>query len=94
MKSHIKRVVAISFLCLAFTAITNANIGIISQFASQNNNSWIGPLSIALIFLGSGVGSLYNRYIHKYRFKAVIFVGALGWDIFIAFSVLFLYIGF
>jgi MFS family permease len=83
-----------SMLCLFFTAITNANIGIISQFASQNDNDWIGPLSISLIFLGSGLGVLYSKYIHKYPFSKVIFVGTLGWNIFISFSVMFLFIGF
>ena len=91
---HIRRLLVVSLLCLAFTAITNANIGIISQFASQNQNDWIGPLSIALLFLGSGAGALYNRYIGSYPFNRVIFAGALGWDVFIAFSVIFLYIGF
>lgn len=94
MRLHIKRLLVISLLCLCFTAITNPNIGIISQFASQNNNDWIGPLSIALLFLGSGLGSLYNSYVRRYRFSTVIFAGAVGWDIFIAFSVIFLYVGF
>jgi len=94
MKPHFKALIAISILCLLFTAITNANIGIISQFASQNNNEWIGSVSIALLFLGSGVGALYSKYINKYRYNRVIFAGAVGWDIFIAFSVIFLYIGF
>jgi hypothetical protein len=64
MKSHFKALIAISILCLLFTAITNANIGIISQFASQNDNEWIGSVSIALLFLGSGVGALYSKYIN------------------------------
>jgi hypothetical protein len=94
MKFHFKRLIGLSILCLFFTAVSNANLGIISQFASQNHNDWIGSVSIALLFLGSGVGSLYSKYINKYRYNRVIFAGAVGWDIFIAFSVIFLYIGF
>ncbi len=93
-RSHFRSLLFISLLCLCFTAITNANIGIISQFAAQNHNDWIGPLSIALLFLGSGLGALYNKYIGRLSFKKIMFGGAVGWDIFIAFSVVFLYIGF
>lgn len=94
MHFHLKRLLGISAACLLFTAITNANIGIISQFASQHGNEWIGPTSIALIFLGSGLGALYNNYIGKYAYSRVMFGGAIGWDIFCAFSVMFLFIGF
>lgn len=94
MKRYLRRVVSMSILFMLFAAISNANIGIISQFASQNDNHWIGPLSIALLFLGSGIGAMYNKYINKYPFNKIIFTGAIGWDIFCAFSVMFLFIGF
>lgn len=94
MPSHLSKLLAISLACLLFTAISNANIGIISQFASQHGNEWIGPTSIALIFLGSGIGALYNNYIRKHPYNRVMFAGAIGWDIFCAFSVMFLFIGF
>jgi len=79
---------------MLFTAISNANLGIISQFASQNGNKWVGPLSVAFIFLGSGTGALYHGYIHKWSYKRIIFTGAIGWDFFVSFSVVFLFIGF
>lgn len=94
MKRYFNRLIAISVLNMLFAAISNANIGIISQFASQHDNHWIGPLSIALIFLGSGIGALYNKYLQKYPYNRVIFAGATGWDFFNAFSVMFLFIGF
>lgn len=94
MQRYLKRMVLISIVNMLFVAISNANIGIISQFASQHDNHWIGPLSISLIFLGSGIGALYNSYIDKYPYNRIIFTGAVGWDFFNAFSVMFLFIGF
>lgn len=94
MKNHFKWVVYSSFIVMFFTAINNANLGIMSQLASQNGNIWAGPVSIALIFLGSGVGALYNKYIYKYQFRFIIFVGAIGWIFFNAFSVILLFVGF
>lgn len=57
-----------SLLAMIFAAISNANLGIIGQFCLQNGNEWVGPLSVALIFLGSGTGALYNQYMGKYQF--------------------------
>ena len=94
MKSYLKRVILLSLVSMTYAAISNANLGIISQFASQNGNQWIGPLSIALVFLGSGVGALYNSYIGKWSYRFIIFIGAMGWNIFLSFSVMFLFIGF
>ena len=84
----------VSMACLIFTAVNNANLGIINQLAQQNDNHWIGPLSIGLIFLGSGLAAIYNKYIGKYPYNRIIFVGGLGWDVYCGFSVLFLFIGF
>jgi hypothetical protein len=94
MTTYLRRVVLISIVAMLYAAISNANLGIINQFASQNGNKWIGPLSVALIFLGSGIGALYNDYIDKYPYKWIIFCGVMGWNIFLSFSVMFLFIGF
>jgi len=94
MQTHAYRVIFLSIISMLFTAISNADLGIISQFASQNGNSWIGSLSIAMIFLGSGIGSCYNGYINKWQYKYIIFAGALGWLGYLSFSVAFLFIGF
>ena len=94
MAKYLIRVIVVALVCMVFTAVNNCNIGIISQLAAQNDNNWIGPLSMGLIFLGSGLGSFYNKYIQKYPFNRIIFIGALGWDGYIALSVLFLFIGF
>lgn len=94
MNSYLRRVVLLSLVSMLYAAISNANLGIISQFASQNGNEWIGPLSIALIFLGSGTGALYNKYLDKWPYRLIIFGGSMGWNIFLTFSVMFLFIGF
>ena len=94
MKKHFRRLVAISIVGMCFNAILNANVGILSQFSAQNDNEWIGPLSIALNFLGSGLGALYNGYIGKYPYSRIIFVGGMGWNVFGSFSVIFLFFGF
>lgn len=94
MASYLRRVILLSTVAMMFAAISNANLGIISQFASQNGNNWVGPLSIAVVFLGSGFGALYNKYIGKYKFRTIILCGSMGWNIFLTFSVMFLFIGF
>lgn len=38
MNSYLRRVVLVSLLSMLYAAISNANLGIISQFASQNGN--------------------------------------------------------
>lgn len=93
-QKYLRRVILLSILAMLYTAISNANLGIISQFASQNGNHWVGPLSIALLFLGSGTGALYNGYIGRWRYKTILFCGAMGWNVFLAFSVIFLFVGF
>lgn len=94
MQANILKVVYISIISMLFQAISNTELGILSQFTSQNGNQWAGPLSISMIFLGSGIGSLYNRYINQYRYRYILFIGSLGWTLFIGLIVLFLHIGF
>jgi hypothetical protein len=91
---YLRRLVMMSLLAMLFAAISNANLGIIGQFCLQNGNEWVGPLSVALIFLGSGTGALYNKYMGKYQFRLILFSGAMGWNVYLTFSVLFLFIGF
>jgi hypothetical protein len=91
---YLRRLITISFLAMMFAATSNANLGIIGQFCLQNGNKWVGTLSVGFIFLGSGIGALYNNYIGKYRFRWILFGGAMGWNTYLTFSVLFLFIGF
>jgi MFS family permease len=94
MATYFKRVLFISLATMLFEAISNSDLGIITQLASQNGNEWVGPVSISMIFLGSGLGSLYNKYIGRYPYKYVMFGGTMGWNIYLSFSVMFLFIGF
>ena len=94
MAKYLKRVIFFSILGMLFAAISNANLGIISQFASQNGNPWVGPLSVAILFLGLGLGALKNSYIGKINYRTILFFGACGWNIYLTFSVMFLFIGF
>lgn len=94
MKSYFMRVIFISVVGMLFTGIYYTNLGIISQFASQNGNFWVGPVSTSLIFLSSGIAGLYNKYLNKLKYRYVILIGAFGWIIFISFSVMFLFVGF
>ena len=79
---------------MVYQGIANSNLGIISQFTHQNGNNWAGPLSTALLFLGSGLASNYNRYIGKYPFKFCFFVGSFGYTVFTSLGLLFLKLGF
>lgn len=69
-------------------------MAIVSQFAYQNGQGWVGPLSNALLFLGSGFATHYNNYIDKLPYKYSFFIGSLGYTLFIGLSVIFLKIGF
>ena len=48
----------------------------------------------ALLFLGSGMCSLYNKYIGKYSFKYCFFVGSFGYTIFTSLGLIFMKLGF
>jgi predicted MFS family arabinose efflux permease len=87
-------VVYVSLVILVYQGIANSNLGIISQFTHQNGNNWAGPLSTALLFLGSGLGCSYNKYIGKYPFKYCFFVGSLGFILYTALGLIFLKLGF
>lgn len=92
--SYLKRVILISIAIMLFASFTNASLEIFNEFTSQNGNKWIGPLSISLIFLCYGLASLYNKYINKWRYRTLIVSGAMGWIIYLTFTVMFLFIGF
>lgn len=77
-----------------YQAIANTILGIISQFTHQNNNDWAGPYTTALLFIGSGIGCIYNQYIGKYQYKYCFFFGAFGYITFCCLGLIFLKIGF
>ncbi len=81
-------------MILLFQGIVNTELGIVSQFTSQKGQRWVGPLSTALLFLGSGLGALYNKYIEKMQYRLSFFFGSLGYSLFIALAVVFLKLEF
>jgi hypothetical protein len=94
MEKYLKPIIYASFTIMIYQGIANSNLGIISQFTHQNGNNWAGPLSTALLFLGSGLASNYNKYIGKYKFKFCFFVGSFGYTLFTSLGLLFLKLGF
>lgn len=91
---YLQAVIYVSVVILIYQGIANTNLGIISQFTHQKGNNWAGPLSTALLFMGSGVGSLYVKYIGKYLFKFCFFLGSFGYTAFISLGLLFMSLGF
>lgn len=79
---------------MIYQGVANSDLGVISQFTHQKNNNWAGPLSTALLFTGSGIGSLYNKYIGKYPYRLCFFFGSFGYTIFIAMGLIFIRVGF
>lgn len=91
---YFRPIIFVSIIILVYQGIANTNLGIISQFTHQNGNSWAGPLCTALLFIGSGLGSLYNKYIGKYAFKYTFFIGSLSYLSFISLGLIFMSEGF
>ena len=92
--SYLTTVVLVSIVIMVFQGIANSDLGVISQLTHQKGNDWAGPLSTALLFLGSGLGSLYNKYVGTRPYKLCLFVGALGYTLFISMGLIFIRIGF
>lgn len=84
----------VSVAILVYQGIANSYLGILSQVTHQNGNNWAGPVSTALLFIGSGLGSTYNKYIGKYPFKFCFFIGSFGYIVFTSLGLLFLKLGF
>ena len=87
-------VIVVSVIIMVYQGIANSDVGVLSQLTHQKGNDWAGPLSTALLFIGSGVGSLYNKYIGKYSFKTLFFIGSFGYTLFISTGLIFVKIGF
>ena len=84
----------ISVVVLLYQGIVNSNLSIISQFSHQHGNDWSGPLSTALLFIGSGTCSLFNSYIGNHPYRCLLFLGSFGYIIFITMSLVSLKLAF
>ena len=78
MTKYFKNLIYVSVLIFFYQGISNAVFGITGQFAHQVDKDWLGPLLFSMLFLGCGLGSLYNRYIGKFQYKLTFFVGGFG----------------
>ena len=87
-------VLYVSTFLMLYQAIANTDLSIISELTHQHGNNWAGPLSTALLFIGSGVGSLYNRYIGRVPYRHTFFIGSFGYTIFIGMGLVFMKIEF
>jgi hypothetical protein len=47
-----------------------------------------------MLFLGSGLGALYHKYIGRMHYRFTFFLGSLGYTLFIGLAVVFLKIDF
>lgn len=83
-----------SVFIMFYQAFANTDESIISQLTHQHGNDWAGPLCTALLFIGSGLGSLYNKYIGKVSYKYTFFIGSFGYTIFIGMGLVFMKINF
>ena len=93
-QKYLNIVILASLVIMIYQGIANSVLGIISQFTHQKGNDWAGPLSTSLLFLGSGIASLYNKYIGKYPFKYTFFFGAFGYIIYTSLGLIFMKLGF
>lgn len=93
-QKYLKSVLFCSTIILLYQGIANSDLGIVSELTHQKDNDWAGPLSTALLFLGSGAGSMYNKYIGKYKYRYCFMIGSLGYIIFISLGLIFIKIGF
>jgi hypothetical protein len=68
-------------------------MGILSQITHQNNRDWAGPVSTMLLFICSGIGALYNKYVKVFRFGTIMYFASLGYTVYVGSSIVFILIG-
>ena len=78
MTKYFKELAYVSVLIFFYQGVSNAVFGITGQFAHQAGKDWVGPLFLAMLFLGCGLGSIYNKYIGRYQYNLTFFVGGFG----------------
>lgn len=93
-EKYLKSVILLSLVCLVYQGISNSDIGIISELTHQYGNNWAGPVSNSLLLVGCGLTSLYHKYIGKFQFRFCLFVGSLGFTLYICSGLIFMKFGF
>lgn len=92
--AYIKTIFGLCMLIMVYQGISNTDMSIVSQLTHQYGNNWAGPVATALLYVGLALGSLYNGYIGKYKFKQIFFVGSFGNTLYIATGVVFMLLNF
>ena len=91
---YFKAVIYVSIFSFLCQGIANTDLGIISQLTHQHGNNWAGPLTTALLFIGSGVGSLNHKYIGKCKYRYLLLLGNFGYMIYISMGLIFMKLSF
>ena len=91
---YFKAVIYVSIFSFLCQGIANTDLSIISQLTHQHGNNWAGPLTTALLFIGSGLGSLNNKYIGKWKYKYLLVCGNFGYITYIAMGLVFMKLSF
>lgn len=87
--SNIWKVIFISLIFFGYQSMANSVVGIMSQITYQNNIKWAGPTTTIMLFFFSGIGSLYNSYLKKYKYKYTFYLGSFGYLIYVASAIVF-----
>ncbi len=83
------QVVYFSLVQMIFLGVSNSLMAILSQFTHQNNRDWAGPVATMLLFMFSGLGSMYTRYLGRHKFNLVFFLSSLGYVFYVGSSIVF-----
>jgi hypothetical protein len=87
--SHLWKVLSISLVFFAYQSIANSVMGIMAQITDQNNIKWAGPVTTMLMYSFSGLGSIYNKYVDKVKYKYTFYIGSFGYVIYVASTIVF-----
>jgi hypothetical protein len=74
---------------MIFLGVSNSLMAILGLITHQSNRDWAGPVSTMLLFIFSGLGSLYPFYFGLYRFNTIFFVSSLGYTLYAGSSIVF-----
>jgi hypothetical protein len=74
---------------MMFLGVANSLMSILSQFTHQNNRDWAGPVATMLLFMFSGLGAMYTRYLGRIRFNLVFVISSLGYVFYVGSSIIF-----
>ena len=78
MTKYFKELAYVSVLIFFYQGVSNPVFSITGQFAHQAGKDWVGPLFLVMLFLGYGLGSIYNKYIGRYQYNITFFVKGFG----------------